>query len=58
MWELLVEGCELVEVGSKETKCVNVRCNMSMRMGFRVERRRADMILTQKLPRLAQIRRK
>lgn len=30
MWQLLVKSCELVEVRSKETECVNLGCNVSM----------------------------
>ena len=58
MWEVLVKSCELVEVRSKKTECVDLRCNVSM---HKVQRRKVGskiMVLTQRLPKQAQIRRK
>jgi hypothetical protein len=58
MRELLVESCELVEVGSKETKCVNLGCNVSTHEVQGCEIGRWTKDLTQRLPRQARIRRK
>ena len=54
MRKLLVESCEFVEVRSKKTECVDLGSNMSVgHLGLWNEK---VLILTQRLPRQAQIR--